>query len=116
MKEALFACLALAFVLGIFVSQPAGANDKVEVCHIIAANEEVFFFNQTLLFGKVISVSEKAVPAHDAHGDSICFFPPEDAAGPIEMFREVGGRHLPAANCFFGVNDDGDQLTPAACL
>ena len=117
MNKLLFACLAVALVSALHVSRAMAHSDKVEVCHIIAANDVIPFLGGVdLLFGKVITVSPKAVAAHEGHGDSTCFFPPEDAAGPINLFREAGAQ-LPAANCFFSIDPGtGEQRAPAECL
>ena len=119
MKRLLFAGLAVTFVSVMFVPQAMADNpfsqgnsqnaEKVDVCHVIAANDVISFGNEEhwvdLYFGKEISVSENAGDAHEAHGDSTSFWGDDDAAGPINKFREAGA-HLPAANCFFGIKQD----------
>ena len=83
-----------------FVTQATAAKKvKVDICHIIAANDVIPFFALTLYFGKEKSVSENALDAHEAHGDSTVFFGGDGAATAINLFREAGF-HLPAANCF----------------
>ncbi len=97
MKKLLVVSLALAFVLAMFIPQAMAGGVKVEICHIIAANDVIPFFAVNLSFGKVISVSENAVAAHLAHGDSERPFFENTVA--IEAFIAAGA-HLPAANCY----------------
>jgi len=113
MKKLLFVSLASAFVLAMFVPQTMAGEKvkaeekvKVDVCHIIAANDVIQFGPVELYFGKMNSISENAVDAHLGHGDFTSFWGGDVAAGPINAFREAGA-HLPAANCYFGVNADG---------
>jgi hypothetical protein len=70
MKKLLFVCLALVFVLAMFVPQGMAKNEKIEFCHAtdffdVPQNE------WTLIVGHVIEVSIKALPAHFAHGDFV---------------------------------------------
>jgi len=108
MKKLLFVSLAFAFILAMSVPQAMAKGEKVDICHIIEANDVIPFGPAPVLlyFGKVISVSENAVDAHLDHGDSIHFWSGEVAAGPINLFREAGA-NLPAADCYYGVKPDG---------
>ena len=121
MKNLLHVFLALALALA-FASAMAGNKGpkvkevkevKVDVCHIIETNDMIPFGIEPvyLYFGKVINLSEDAVNAHLAHGDSIVFFGGNEALGPIYQFRELGA-HLPATNCFYGITLDG-SIRPA---
>lgn len=98
----LVACLAFLLVampvMAVKPGNPGKAPDKVEVCHVIEANDVVhgFWGAVDLHFGKVISVSENAVDAHLAHDDDTVF---SFGQGPIDQFISVGF-HLPAANCW----------------
>lgn len=132
MKKLLHLCLALAFASAMVGTEAMAGNKapkvkapkvkeekvkevkevKVDVCHIIEANDVIPFGPAPvyLSFGKVINVAEDAVDAHLEHGDSTAFWSGDAAAGPINIFREAGA-HLPAANCFYGVNGlDGSTV------
>ncbi len=112
MKILIFVCVALTIVCAMFVPQAmAGKKVKVDVCHVIAENDVIQFEPVELFFGKVINTSENAVDAHLEHGDFTAFWGGKEAADPINAFREAGA-HLPAANCFFGVNADGPYGPP----
>lgn len=100
--------VTLAFVFA--MPAMAAKSDKVDVCHVIAANDVIpFGFGPVptvdLHFGKIISVSPNAVGTHEAHDDDTVFHqydPNPDVHGennPIDVFRDVGF-HLPAANCW----------------
>ena len=112
MKKLLFLGLASALVLASFVPQAmAGKVEKiakVDICHIISANDTIPFGPAPvwLYFGKEKSVAASAVPAHLDHGDSTTYWGGEAAATPINQFREAGA-NLPAADCYYGVKPDG---------
>jgi hypothetical protein len=119
MKNLLYVSMAFAFASAMVGAQAKPVLDnnvKVDVCHIIAANDVIPFGPEPVMlyFGKVISVSENAVDAHLAHGDSTSFWYGEEAAGPINQFREAGAT-LPAANCYYGVKLDG-SIVPIPML
>jgi len=110
MKKLITLVASLAFLLVAMPAMaakpgnPGKAPEKVDVCHVIEANDVIpFSFSGPptvmLHFGKVISVSENAVDVHVEHGDSTTFFSGDTAAGPIAAFREAGAK-LPAANCY----------------
>ncbi len=107
MKRLLILLCVVGLLAAIPLSHLAAAGkaaEKVQICHIIAANDTIpFGFGEVptvlLSFGKEISVAPAAVPAHEAHGDSTTFFGGEDAAGPIAAFQAAGA-NLPAADCY----------------
>ena len=101
MKKLLQIGVAVIIASAMFVSQTTAAkNDKVDICHVISANDVILFLGVlNLHFGKVISISGNAVDAHLAHGDNTIFFQNETS---IPAFRAAGA-HLPAANCWVAV-------------
>ena len=104
MKKLIVLSIALVFVFAMFIPQAIAKKDKVvkvDICHVIAANDVIPFGPVELFFGKVISVSPRAVDGHLGHGDFDCFWASEGAETAINLFREAGA-HLPAANCYFG--------------
>lgn len=106
MKKVLILLFVLIFGLALFVpTAMAKKPAKVDVCHLIEANDVVYGFYGVvdLYFGRVISVAESAVETHEEHGDSTSFFTNEDA---IDTFRGVGF-HLPNANCYVAVPSAG---------
>ena len=118
MKKLLHVFLSLVFASAMVGTEAMADNKapkvkevKVDVCHIIEANDMIPFGIAPvyLYFGKVISLSEDAVNAHLAHGDSIVFFGGNKALGPIYQFRELGA-HLPATNCYYGITLNGSIL------
>jgi hypothetical protein len=115
MKKLLFATLILVFILALFVPQIMAKSKKpkkekpikVEICHIIETNDVIpIIAGNTLYFGKVIEVSEETLITHLKRGDYSEFWAGEEAAGPINLFREAGA-NLPAANCYFRVDANG---------
>lgn len=98
----LFAALPLSHLVA---ARPA---PKVEICHIIAANDVIPFGPAPVMlyFGKEISVAADAVDAHIDHGDSVSFWGGNVAAGPIATFKAAGFK-LPAADCYYGVTPSG---------
>ncbi|MEJ2702725.1 MAG: hypothetical protein P8Z79_09825, partial [Sedimentisphaerales bacterium] len=76
------------------------APAKVEICHVNSANDVVYIEGgAAIVFGRVIEVSENAVDAHLAHGDSLVFIPMYE--GDREFFEELFGIYLPNADAFF---------------
>lgn len=115
MNKKIAVALATGALLLSAASALAAPLPKVDVCHIIEANDVVYGFWGTqldLYFGKVISVSENALPAHLERGDLTEFWAGETAAGPIATFQ-AAGVHLPAADCYYGLWPDGSTV-PAA--
>ena len=103
--------LVLLCVVGLLVALPlshsafakgAKAPAKVEICHATDAFD-VPTNEFTLIVGHVISVSEKAVDAHLAHGDSAVINDIDD--GPVIFgltWRQVAenvGLSTAGANC-----------------
>ncbi len=116
MKKLLFVSLAMVFVFAMFIPQATAVQEeKVAVCHVIAANVVISFGPVKLYFGKEIQVAESALEAHLAHGDFDSFWgantEPDSSTGPINAFREAGAK-LPAANCYFGELADGTLYGP----
>ena len=97
--------LALLCVVGFVVALPlahsafAKPAAKVAICHVSSANDFVDFGGVKLFFGRQVEVSENAVAAHLAHGDSTDFecFGPEARAELEEWF----GIDLVNADCLF---------------
>ena len=116
MKKLMVFALATAFILPILASQAMAAKqEKVEMCHVISANDTIPNFwgtTMTIYYGKIISVAPSAVPAHLDQGDSPLFFSGEGTAASVEVFIAAGG-HVPAANCHFGLWPDGTIAAPA---
>jgi len=98
MKRLLVLLFVVAFLVAIPLTHFAGKAAKVDVCHVNSANDQGAW---GYAFGNVISVSEKAVPAHLAHGDSTDFFSLDEAQR--EWFEEKFDITLPNADCFFTV-------------
>lgn len=101
--------IALAAVLPL----SALAGEKVDLCHILPANDVVENFLGTgndLHFGQVRNVSVNA-KGHLKHGDFGLFFGPPVSHGPINLFREAGVK-LPAADCYVLLTPEGDQVAP----
>lgn len=102
--------LGLLAVLGIFAAVPlshvalAKPAAKVDICHVNSANDIIDFGNGDFVaFGRVISVSENAVDAHEAHGDSADFI--EVDATLRDLVADLFGINLPNANCAFAVDN-----------
>lgn len=74
---------------------------NVSICHLNSANDVLDLGSVVIAFGRVIEVSENAVAAHEAQGDSIDFFTctKEDC----EYWEEYYGISLPNADCLFVV-------------
>ncbi len=72
-----------------------GPAPKVEICHITpnyTPSECFMFFNEVVAsYGHIISVSENAAQAHDAHGDPELVFLTEDFAPFIPEFIDGFG-------------------------
>ena len=106
MKRLLILLCVAGFLAALPLSHVAVAKKpkpvKVEICHVNSANDIVPFGPFVIAFGRVIEVSEKAVPAHEAHGDSTVFFDlSEEERQEIE---EISGVSLSNANCGFWVS------------
>ncbi len=105
MKKLIFLSLILGLTFVLFAPQAIAKKPakvaKVDICHLIKANDVVYGFYGVvdLYFGRVINVSENALAAHEAHGDSTLF---SEGQGPIDTFRGVGYK-LPNANCWVAV-------------
>ena len=100
MRIALFVGLAALIVLIPITHVQAKKAEKVDICHVNSAND-VFDAGPfgVLAFGKVISVSENSVAAHEKHGDSQLFGPvTDDLRDALELFLDIS---LPNANCLF---------------
>ena len=102
-KMGLIALVALFGVAMQGLVSPAMAAPKVDICHVNSAND-VFDFGVPLgilAFGRVKSVNENALPAHENHGDSLGFgeLTPDDR----DITEAILGITLPNANCFFFV-------------
>ncbi len=101
MKRLLIMLCLVAFLVALPMSHSAFAKKpaKVEICHVNSANDILDLGTVVITFGKVIEVSENAVEAHLAHGDSTTFFPmDEDLRDAFEDFFKIS---LPNANCYF---------------
>ena len=68
MKKLLFVCLALVFVLAMFVPQAMAKGEKIEFCHL-TDSVDIVQNEWTFVVGHVISVSVNAAPAHEGHCD-----------------------------------------------
>jgi len=81
-------------------TQPCPDDDKVLICHVNSANDILTIGSTTYTFGRVIEISENAVPAHlEEHGDSLCYQTlTEEERELIEEFFNIS---LPNANCVF---------------
>jgi hypothetical protein len=98
------ACLSAiaAFLLALPLLHLAHSKPatKVDVCHVNSANDTLDLGDEGVYaFGRVISVSENAVPAHLNHGDSLAFFTfDKDDREAIEDAYDI---NLPNADCAF---------------
>lgn len=124
----LFSHAALAVALGIFLvacegqSLPteatlgdggaltvAGKPAKVEICHLNSASDTINGLgspDRKWAFGKILSVSEPAVPSHEGHGDATDFRVEEGDQGWINLHLAAerdGLRIWKHAECFFEV-------------
>ena len=101
-KAALAIAILFGFVATGIVTQTAEAAKpaKVKICHVNSANDvfEVPGFG-VVVFGREIEVSEKALDAHLAHGDSDEYLPlTEDLRDFLEVLLDI---KLPNADCVF---------------
>jgi len=80
---AIFAAAALAFVAAPVVT---AAPDKVTVCHFNGGKH----FLGPLVFGITMEVTEKALPAHLAHGDRTEFVSWDIPLGPKAPTHSCG--------------------------
>jgi hypothetical protein len=95
---------ALVAVVGLVIALPlahlaqADVADKVDICHIISANDtySVAGFG-TFYFGKVLNINASAVPAHERHGDSTDFTPVDPDF--LAFLEESEGLSFPTADC-----------------
>jgi hypothetical protein len=113
MKRGVIFIVLAVFIAAIPLSHALKATPaaKVTICHVNQANDTVpvkfrifvWSFEFTVVFGRVIDVSEKAVPAHLAHGDSLDYaYVGESWLWPyIEHVLEDFGYKLVNENCFF---------------
>ncbi len=72
----------------------AAKNPKVEICHIVAST--VWDPTRNIMFGRIISVSEKNVGRHEYHYDSQEF---DILTEDLRVILEDEGISLPNANC-----------------
>ena len=101
--------LILSFAVLAFLSVPASTNAdapaaKTDVCHVNSANDvldPVPGSGFLIFFGRAISVNDKAVAAHEAHGDDTNFFGFD--ADFRDLFELDNGISLPNADCLFVV-------------
>ena len=98
--------LILSFAVLAFLSVPASTNAdapaaKTDVCHVNSANGafEPVPGMGVFVFGRAISVNERALDAHLAHGDSDSFFLVD--AEDRDLFEVDFGISLPNADCLF---------------
>ena len=72
MKRLLILLAVASLVMAVTVTPSASAAkaDKVDICHVNSSADVIPAGPNFIAFGRVISVSEKAVPGHMAHGDS----------------------------------------------
>jgi len=106
MKRFLIILFVLVFIAAIplshnLMAKKAEKPGKVEICHVNSANDVLELGATVIAFGKVIEVSEKAVAAHEKHGDMAApgffYITKEDA----EYWEDYYGIKLPNANCLF---------------
>jgi len=88
---------ALALVLAPVITAAPAA--EVDVCHVNSANDVLVIGTFVGGFGRVISVSEEAVPAHLAHGDRVDFF--DLSVGLRNNIEMRFGISVPNANCHY---------------
>lgn len=104
MKRVIVIAAVLALLFGLPMSHFAfagkGPAAKVDICHVNSANDVLELEDGFVVtFGKVISVSENAVAAHEAHGDSTDFADLDQDLR--DLVEELFGITLPNANCLF---------------
>ena len=101
MKRLLIILFVLVFIAAIplshnLMAKKAEKPGKVEICHVNSANDQLEDFG----FGRVITVSEKALAAHLKHGDcSVVFW--ELTEENRKATEEYWNIKLPNANCFW---------------
>ena len=105
MKRLLIMLCVVAFLVALPMSHSAfaGKKAKVAICHVNSANDAIEGVGATLVFGKVIEVSENAVAAKEAKGDSAVFYPLTEELR--DLLEELLGISLPNADCYFVVLD-----------
>ncbi len=98
---AMFAAAALAVVAAPVVN--AAPAEKTTVCHVNSANDTVDLgFLGTYVFGKMVLVSDSALPAHFDHGDGGRFVSLDHWIGQLAIkILEKLGLALPNADCLF---------------
>ena len=75
MKRLIVVLCVVGFIVALpmshlaFAGKPEGKPVKVDICH--ATDSAAMMSGGTLIIGHVINVSENAVDAHLAHGDSL---------------------------------------------
>lgn len=101
MKRFIILLCVVAFVVALPLSHVAAkgkAPAKVEICHVKATAD---LWGSPKAFGIVIEVSANAIPAHEAHGDSIAFNDlPENQRDMIEGWTGV---NLKNSDCWFPI-------------
>ena len=100
MKRLLVVLCVVGFIFALPLSQSvlAKPNTKVAICHVNSANEILDLGDVVVVFGRVIEVSENAVEAHEAHGDSTAFEPL--SLEERHWFEEGFGLDLGNADCY----------------
>jgi len=107
MKRLLILLCVAGLLAAIPLSHVAAAKkpEKVAICHINSANDVVVLDDGTVItYGRVIEVSEKAIEAHEAHGDSTEFS--TISKKEREADEEEYGVRLTNANCRIEVNEE----------
>ncbi len=101
MKRIFFVLCAAGFLAALSLGHMAIATpaSKIGICHLNHGNDFVEFANGTLYFGKEIVVSENALDAHLAHGDSTDYvLITKEERDDYEQLYNI---KLPNADCMF---------------
>ena len=94
MRRLVVLLIVAAFLIALPATHVVAEKDKVDVCHVNSANDAWLYS-----FGQVISVSESALKAHRAHGDSTRYETLTDSMR--EYFEKELNLKLPNAYCYF---------------